>query len=732
MASDVVTRFRLETTQYDSALREAADGLKDIMQESRKAGKDFSALSDKSVEAARSLGQIGTTGNTAKEKVQDLVGTFNKLAREYNRMTDEQRKSDFGQAMGQSMQQLKDRIKEAKQEMQTMSAQTAATKQETGGLSGIVEDLAGKVGLSAKSFSLLGIAGAGVGAALKIAKDAFLDTEGGIDEWGRTLEGSKAIYATFLDTINGGNWSNFLTNLGEAVRGARDLYDALDLLGSTKANNNPAIAVLEEDLQRLRVMQQEGKDVSAQITAITQKIATLRKQQVDAGKAAGKQGIMATLRNTIHANGGVTDQKNLEAAAYDILHNGQQAFNKYARNVEVLRKKGTHSETLYNMDGTTGTAERFDINRLTPKERRQYHLSKAITDKETQLQQYSGIYADAAREGSSLYKQEYKGNTYALRNASGGDKTKVVETPKPVPEKMAELRGETKKADDQTRGLSITTSRGIAAWKQMQGEALSGMEYGSQERRDTMANMTDTTTFENLLNFADVHNINVPQEVKDTLAEKLMEGVDVKDEDFESLITSINEKLQETDIEPIKVNFETGGIDTVKKDAKDTTKAWSAAASAMSQVSGAMKSIEDPSVKIMGIIGEAIANVALAFAQASSKESKNGIWGWIAAVAAGTATMISTIASIRSATAGSYAQGGIIPGNSPTGDLLTANVNSGELILNRAQQDNLAVQLTESSAMGQNLVAEISGEKFLVMLDTVGRRKGKGRLTFSN
>jgi hypothetical protein len=34
---------------------------------------------------------------------------------------------------------------------------------------------------------------------------------------------------------------------------------------------------------------------------------------------------------------------------------------------------------------------------------------------------------------------------------------------------------------------------------------------------------------------------------------------------------------------------------------------------------------------------------------------------------------------------GSYATGGIVPGNSFTGDRLTAKVNSGEMILNSGQ-----------------------------------------------
>lgn len=65
-----------------------------------------------------------------------------------------------------------------------------------------------------------------------------------------------------------------------------------------------------------------------------------------------------------------------------------------------------------------------------------------------------------------------------------------------------------------------------------------------------------------------------------------------------------------------------------------------------------------------------------------------------AAAAAAVVAGAANIASIQSQTyqaptAGNYAQGGIVPGTSYSGDRLQANVNSGEMILNKGQQRNL-------------------------------------------
>ena len=41
MAADVITRFKLETTQYESKLRDAAKGLSEYTKTATNAGKEF-------------------------------------------------------------------------------------------------------------------------------------------------------------------------------------------------------------------------------------------------------------------------------------------------------------------------------------------------------------------------------------------------------------------------------------------------------------------------------------------------------------------------------------------------------------------------------------------------------------------------------------------------------------------------------------------------------------------
>lgn len=76
-----------------------------------------------------------------------------------------------------------------------------------------------------------------------------------------------------------------------------------------------------------------------------------------------------------------------------------------------------------------------------------------------------------------------------------------------------------------------------------------------------------------------------------------------------------------------------------------------------------------------------------------------------------------------------HAAGGVfVPGNSYSGDRVPAMLNSGELVLNKAQQGNLASQL-EGGALGNlRLSATISGEQIRLALNNNGRRTGRGEM----
>ena len=109
----------------------------------------------------------------------------------------------------------------------------------------------------------------------------------------------------------------------------------------------------------------------------------------------------------------------------------------------------------------------------------------------------------------------------------------------------------------------------------------------------------------------------------------------------------------------------------------------------------------------------------------------------VAAIAAILGAIIPAVTKAKSAgKSGGFALGGIVPGNSMSGDNLSSRdygINSGELILNKAQQGSIASQLTGNNPM-QNLQlsTEISGTNLRIVMNNDNRSKGGSRGYYAN
>ena len=246
--ADVITRFKLETTQYDSKLRDASKSLSEFARNAASAGEDFSKLSKESIEAAQAFGRIGTNAMTSKGKVQELVGAFNDVAKVYNKLTAEQQQSDFGKALAESMTTLKGRISEAKAEMNS-----------TGG---ILSQLKERFTINIDALKLFNAGLTAAKAALDVAKDAFLASEANVDEWGRVMDSSKSLYEGFLTALNTGDISGYLSRIDSIVKAARAAYDELDRLGTMKTIQAPQMSAQQTENERMRMMIQTGRYIA--------------------------------------------------------------------------------------------------------------------------------------------------------------------------------------------------------------------------------------------------------------------------------------------------------------------------------------------------------------------------------------------------------------------------------------------------------------------------------------
>lgn len=188
-------------------------------------------------------------------------------------------------------------------------------------------------------------------------------------------------------------------------------------------------------------------------------------------------------------------------------------------------------------------------------------------------------------------------------------------------------------------------------------------------------------------------------------------GIIVDKTKAQEQLDAINEELKKLNLQPIKIEFETNAdkvakemqnaisalsnidltnmdnvktaFENIKSITDPTTQGFAAAGAACSALGGAMQQLgTDSEAAKAGMVMAAIGEIVLSFAEAL-RSAKTWV-EWLAFGISGAAMMTTLISQISG-----FKDGGIVGGNSKSGDKLIARVNSGEMILNTQQQQRL-------------------------------------------
>ena len=578
------------------------------------------------------------------------------------------------------------------------------------------------IGLSPAKFSALSVAIGGATAALKVAKDAFFKNEQNLDEWGRTVEASKSIYQGFLNALNTGDISGFLSNIDRIRQAAREAYDALDELATYNAFNKVNIAKARSGLSESIADYREGNGSKESIQKAS---ANLIKE------LETKQGLQyAAYRKAVAK---VAAERGVSANALLQVMTGNYGSFKELKNLKFSGK-----ETRFYGGGMFGGGGSYQV--AVPVGQRE-KLAQAVQQlNDTEIDNFQSL-AEAAEMTSVEINNQRKQVARILNGRGGttggggksGGRIGGKNTPPPAEvidyasdsivaqEKLVnDLREKWRKASADLRdGYAAELKKAEQILSDMQNPGQAAMRSVSLKDRQAVQDIFAGAT----ANFA-TSPLGGSMKLKSPYARLTEDLETLKQKQMESLSTDEWERYGVAiDNVQAKLDKLTGKI----KPKEDIAKQWGEAANAIQSVGGALQTIEDPAAKVIGIVAQAIATVALAASQAmAAKDTTASGWAWIGAAAAITATMISTIAAIHSATAGSYAQGGVIPGNHYSGDMQLAAVNSGEVILNRAQVGNLASALSDGG--GTPATPYTTGEQIFLGLTNYLKRTGRGEI----
>lgn len=153
-------------------------------------------------------------------------------------------------------------------------------------------------------------------------------------------------------------------------------------------------------------------------------------------------------------------------------------------------------------------------------------------------------------------------------------------------------------------------------------------------------------------------------------------------------------------------------MNSVTQMTNDSASAWiSWSANVLTAVATAI-----PSIKTL-----VTAKTAEAGASAAASAAQTPVVGWILAGAA-VASVLASLAALPK-----FEEGGIVGGNSFTGDNILARVNSGEMILNSGQQANLFSMLNNKTNINSNVEFVIKGQQLVGVLNNYNNKFNKTR-----
>ena len=221
--ADSILRLKLDSGEYENKIKRATQGLLQMECECRSLGGTLAYLETDQRQFVSSLGRMDTKSQTVKGRVNELSAAYTELRAQYNRLTEEEKKGDFGKALNQSLGEMRERVRDGKQELKDINGEINTS-------GGMLDALSAKFGVSVTK---LGAWGAALGVAkgvLETYSTALRNNESIVDGWGATVEASESLYRSFANALVSMDLGNFFANMDRIVKSAREAYDALDEL----------------------------------------------------------------------------------------------------------------------------------------------------------------------------------------------------------------------------------------------------------------------------------------------------------------------------------------------------------------------------------------------------------------------------------------------------------------------------------------------------------------------
>lgn len=515
-------------------------------------------------------------------------------------------------------------------------------------------EIGGKVaGMVGKFAAGIGVAMGGVEAFQRVLNST--QTSG--DLMRGTMQSLKTSVDEFFYSVNKGNLSLFIQNLGDIASKARDAYGALDQLGNTQisygvlgAKNSAAIAeaqyLAKNKFAPTSVREGAFADWANAIMSEEGNVKALQRELVNAATAA--------VEARTNANLEITLEDLVRAFETDLKDPTSRALAKSRAEMGMRNYEANAKRTDWTQEQKDALAELQRENIITY----------------TMLEKYS----DEELQSIAKQIQQYYGLINAVKNLG---------------REYNETANEFNNANKNTKGFNPIES--LSGYNVYSGSSEAGKNFGTSK-----SNAPKLPVVVGQINY------DTP------LGKKVLEWMNGKEIPvIKTEIEIEDENIDEEDL--------SGKWAKHTKRIEDMNSALSSTGEIFGSLGGIMSNFgNDMGAWMLGSMGQ----IAQMIVQLQSLSTANGVASAsklpFPANLAAIATVVATIASVFSSLP-KFADGGIVGGSSYFGDKLLARVNSGEMILNQGQQARL-LSMTEGGNVRVTGDVRLNGKDIYISL----------------
>ena len=616
------------------------------------------------------------------------------------------------------------------------------------------------IGALTKFGTVMGIAAA----AGKGFKDVMESTQTTSDAFHGAIEGCKGVVDAFKISLASADFSRFQNGLWGIFDAAKAARDALDNLQDAQAYYGLLSSENRRDFRTAQEIYQNPSSTPAQKQQAVRDMEDAVKEGYELVTDLEKQ-TLKNFKQQVQTWAGTANIEledinfdQLRTVARDFLKDADAATEKYKSGYnKMLADRDEYKVPFWEKQNPLGPAEYNNptaVNNIVRNARDMVagraFLEMKDEDRQALIESVKGI-DSAAEEVTTLAKTlDRVKNSIAGKSGGNGSKN-VKEEIKLQEESLSWWNKIAQKAREQ-RDAEVYNSKSWNEFNAVLEEALGNVERINAETERSKTNAKYGDAYKDML--TPITGQNLTGQVVNTrpsgLAEdikKEYEGLSINElkekiklyTDMAASVAGNSEELagynQKVAVLKDRVNeLENVGLPSVQK---ETINTWDHFNDAMANTSEIVSNLAETfqegtkvtAASILRLVSTSLpalsslitAFAALAGVEATEKAVQTSKH-WIEAIAAVAALGAAVATAISSAKSQKFANGGIVGGSSFTGDRVTAQVNSGEMILNKTQQANLFKMANSGVGGGGQVEFHISGTELVGVLNNQTRK----------